>query len=75
MGEDRGGGDAVAGHRQGPRPVLSARRYRLLDVATKVAGVVLVGVALEVGPTTTGLLLGAAGVLLATSTVFVHQTE
>lgn len=52
---------------------LSARRYRLVDVATKVAGVVLVGGALEVGPTAIGLALGAAGVLLATATVFVER--
>ena len=60
----------------GPSPfVLDARRYRLLDVATKVAGVVLVGGALEVGPSTTGLALGAGGVLAATATVFVDRNS
>lgn len=56
-----------------PRLGLSARRYRLVDVATKVVGVVLVGGALEVGPSATGLALGAAGVLAATATVFVER--
>ena len=58
-----------------PRLALGARRYRLLDVASKVVGVVLVGGALEVGPTATGMALGAAGVLAATATVFVDRTS
>jgi len=56
-----------------PALALSARRYRLVDAATKVVGVVLVGGALEVGPSTTGLALGTAGVLAATATVFVDR--
>ena len=56
-----------------PAFALGARRYRLLDVATKVVGVVLVGGALEVGPTAAGMALGAAGVLAATATVFVDR--
>ena len=57
----------------GPGPTLAPRRYRFVDVATKVAGVLLVGGALEVGPTATGLALAAGGVLLATATVFVDR--
>ena len=57
------------------RRVLSKRSYRLVDTATKLAGVALVAGGLELGLSTTpGALLGLAGAALATLTVFLdHQ--
>lgn len=56
------------------RRTLSARTYRAVDRATKLGGVALVAGGLELGLTTTpGALLGGAGALLATLTVFFHH--
>jgi hypothetical protein len=50
---------------------LSERQYRLLDTASKLLGLGLVAVGLDVGGSTpTGFALAAAGVLCATLTVF-----
>lgn len=49
-------------------------RYRLLDVGTKLAGLVLVSLALERGiGSTTGAVLALAGVGLGVCTVFVTE--
>lgn len=65
----------MAGRLDRNRRVLSKRSYRIVDTATKLAGVVLVAGGLEHGLTTTpGALLGFAGAALATLTVFLdHQ--
>jgi len=50
---------------------LSNRQYRLLDTASKLLGLGLVAVGLEVGGSTpTGFVLAVAGCLCATATVF-----
>lgn len=56
------------------RVTLSPQAYRWTDRMTKLAGVALVAVGLEVGGTTLpGLLLGATGAALAVCTVFVER--
>lgn len=65
----------MAGVPEGDSRVLSRRSYRLVDVATKLAGVSLVAGGLEFGLTTTpGALLGLAGATLATLTVFLDHS-
>lgn len=55
---------------------LSPRTYRLVDRLTKLLGVALLAVALELGgDSPTGLALGALGVALGLSTVFVEKRE
>ena len=50
---------------------LSERRYRHLDVATKLLGVGLLALGLELGGSSpTGLALGVAGAAVALTTVF-----
>ena len=52
--------------------VLSTRQYRWLDRATKLLGVALVAVGLEVGgDTTAGLVLAALGVAFGLVTVII----
>lgn len=54
--------------------VLTHRTYRYLDAATKLGGVGLLAVALEVGiASTQGVALALAGALLGVSTVFVTE--
>lgn len=54
---------------------LSPRAYRWVDRVTKLLGVVLVAVGLEIGGRTlTGILLGVTGAAFALSTVFVERT-
>lgn len=56
------------------RPTLSTRRYRYLDRITKLGGVGLVAAGLEAGgATSTGLILGICGTVIATCTVFIHH--
>ena len=58
-----------------PAATLSARRYRWLDRATKLAGVGLVAGGLEVGGgTAAGIALAAAGVAIGLATT-VLETE
>jgi hypothetical protein len=53
---------------------LSARTYRFVDTATKLAGVALVAGGLEAGGATpVGLALGAGGAALALATVFIEK--
>jgi len=53
-----------------------ARTYRLLDYATKLGGVGIVAVGLEVGGSTLpGLVLGALGAAVGLSTVFIEPTN
>jgi hypothetical protein len=53
---------------------LSERRYRHLDVATKLLGVGLLALGLELGGSSpTGLALGVAGAAVALTTVFVGR--
>ncbi|WP_135534633.1 hypothetical protein [Halostella pelagica] len=55
---------------------LSARTYRYLDRASKLLGVGLVALGLEAGgDTLAGVTLGAVGVALALTTVFVRKDE
>ncbi|NHN49176.1 hypothetical protein G9464_16475 [Halostella sp. JP-L12] len=55
---------------------LSARTYRHLDRASKLLGVGLVALGLETGgDTVAGAALGAVGVALALTTVFVRRDE
>lgn len=50
--------------------------YRLLDYATKLGGVGLIAVGLEVGGATLlGVALGAAGAALGLSTIFIETTN
>lgn len=57
------------------RPTLAPQTYRRVDRLTKLVGVFLVAVGLEVGGyTVAGVALGAAGTTLALSTVFVDRT-
>lgn len=52
------------------------RTYRRLDYATKLGGVGLVAVGLEVGGATpSGLALGALGAAVGLSTVFIEPTN
>ncbi len=52
------------------------RRYRLLDVGTKLAGLGLLSLALETGiASAAGLALALAGVAVGVSTVFVSETN
>lgn len=49
-------------------------RYRLFDVGTKLAGLLLVSLALEVGiASATGLVLALAGVAVGVCTVFITE--
>jgi len=50
---------------------LPDRTYRRVDRATKLAGVGLLVLALEAGPTATGIGLAAAGIGLGLITVFI----
>jgi len=60
-----------AAHDDGVR--LSKRQYRWLDRATKLAGVGLIAVGLEVGGDTLGgIALAALGVTLGLATVFIN---
>jgi hypothetical protein len=53
---------------------LSERTYRHLDVATKLLGLGLVALGLELGGSSpTGLALGATGAAVALATVFVGR--
>ena len=53
---------------------LSERTYRHLDIATKLAGVGLLALGLELGGSSpTGIALGVAGAALALATVFVGR--
>ncbi|WP_254546341.1 hypothetical protein [Halomarina pelagica] len=53
---------------------LAAETYRRIDRASKVVAVVAVAAGLELGgDTPAGLLLGAIGVALALSTVFIRN--
>jgi len=55
----------------GDATALSERQYRVLDAASKLLGLGLVAVGLEVGGSTpTGFVLAVAGVACATATVF-----
>lgn len=55
------------------RFVLPSSTYLLIDRSTKLSGVILVAVGLEVGGHTLGgVLLGATGVMLALCTVFLE---
>ncbi|AFK20940.1 hypothetical protein E6P09_17450 (plasmid) [Haloferax mediterranei ATCC 33500] len=55
---------------------LSARTYRHLDRASKLLGVALVALGLDMGgDTLTGVALGVLGVALALATVFVHTNQ
>lgn len=50
--------------------------YQLLDYATKLGGVGLIAVGLEVGGATAlGLALGAVGAALGLSTIFIETTN
>ncbi|WP_135820585.1 hypothetical protein [Halostella litorea] len=63
-------GDAVRGVE------LSARAYRHLDRASKLLGVGLVAVGLELGgDSLAGVALGAVGAVLALTTVFLRTNE
>lgn len=54
-------------------PTLSERRYRRLDIASKLLGLALVAAGLEVGGSTAaGLLLAVAGTACATVTVILN---
>jgi hypothetical protein len=56
------------------RVTVDARTYRLLDYATKLAGLALVAAGLETGgATVAGLLLGVGGTALALTTVFIGR--
>ncbi|WP_411968784.1 hypothetical protein [Haloferax sp. YSSS75] len=55
---------------------LSARRYRHLDRVSKLLGVALVALGLEMGGNTLGgLSLGLLGAVVALTTVFVHKDQ
>lgn len=57
------------------RLVLAPRTYRWTDRITKLAGVVLVALGLEVGgQTLLGIALGVTGAAFALGTVFVEPT-
>ncbi|WP_137283284.1 hypothetical protein [Halorussus salinisoli] len=59
-----------------PLVAVPTRTYRLLDYATKLGGLGLVAVGLEVGGATLpGLALGACGAALGVSTVFIETTN
>ena len=56
------------------RSVLSERRYRRLDTASKLLGLALVAGGLEAGGSTPlGLLLAVVGTACATATVFLSH--
>jgi hypothetical protein len=58
---------------RGRTTVSSARRYRLLDRASKLLGVALVAAGLHVGGSTTpGIALAALGVATGLLTVFIE---
>ena len=53
---------------------LSERTYRHLDIVTKLLGVALIAVGLELGGgSPTGIVLGVAGAAVALTTVFVGR--
>jgi hypothetical protein len=53
---------------------LPGRTYRIVDMVTKLAGVALIGGALETGIVSApGLALALAGAVLGVSTVFVTE--
>jgi hypothetical protein len=55
---------------------LSGRRYRRLDVLTKLGGLAAMATALEIGiASTAGLALAGAGLVLGVSTVFVTKSQ
>lgn len=59
----------------GDRLALSQRQYRWLDRVTKLAGVGLIAVGLEVGgDSLSGIVLAALGVTLGLATVFITTT-
>ena len=58
------------------RPELSPRVYRLVDYATKLGGLAFLVAGLEAGGSTAvGLVLGAIGVALGVTTVFIDSNE
>lgn len=58
------------------RLTVNGRTYRLLDYATKLAGLVLIAAGLEIGGATpAGLALGVGGVLLGLTTVFIGTQQ
>ncbi|NHN61597.1 MULTISPECIES: hypothetical protein [Halorussus] len=58
------------------RVTVTGRTYRLLDYATKLAGLALVATGLEVGGATpAGLLLGVCGTVLGLTTVFIGKRQ
>ncbi|ADQ69023.1 hypothetical protein C499_06440 [Halogeometricum borinquense DSM 11551] len=68
--------DAGTTDETGVRLELSAWTYRHLDRASKLLGVGLVALGLEMGgDTLTGVALGVVGAALALTTVFVRRQE
>lgn len=56
------------------RVTVDGRVYRILDYATKLAGLALIVAGLEVGGATiVGLLLGVSGAVLGLTTVFIGR--
>ncbi|WP_458189641.1 hypothetical protein [Haladaptatus sp. NG-WS-4] len=56
------------------RVTVTVRTYRILDYTTKLVGLALVAIGLEVGgATTVGLLFGISGTVLGLTTVFIDE--
>ena len=55
---------------------LTSRRYRFLDVVSKLAGVGLLAGGLELGITSApGIAIAGLGVIIGVSTVFISRTQ
>ncbi|MFC4990471.1 hypothetical protein [Saliphagus infecundisoli] len=64
----------MSDHYEGWKPVLSEHRYRWVDRASKLLGVVLIGTGLHVGGgTATGLVVATLGVVFGLLTVVVDR--